>query len=64
MIRFKESTSMATALFTTPPGVFARRILSSAAAMVSTVAAAAGPLGAVDFHGAAVEPPASSPAPS
>ncbi len=32
---------MATALFTTPPGVFARRILSSAAAMVSTVAAAA-----------------------
>ena len=55
---------MATVLFTTPPGVFARRILSSAAAMVSTVAAAAGPLGAVDFHGAAVEPPANSPAPS
>jgi len=64
MIPLKDCTSMATALFTTPPGVFARRILSSAAAMVSTVAAAAGPLGAVDFHGAAVEPPANSPAPS
>ena len=54
---------MATALFTTPPGVSARRILSSAAAMVSTVAAAAGPLGAVDFHGAAVKSPPNSPAP-
>ena len=31
---------MAPALFTTPPGVFARRFLSSAAAMASTVAAA------------------------
>ena len=55
---------MATALFTTPPGVFARRILSSAAAMVSTVAAAAGPLRAVGFHGAAVGSPSNSPAPS
>jgi hypothetical protein len=32
--------------------------------MVSTVAAAAGPLGAVDFHGAAVQTPANSSATS
>jgi hypothetical protein len=64
MTLLKDRASMATALFTTPPGVSARRFLSSAAAMVSTVAAAAGPLGAVDFHGAAVGSPFNSPAPS